>query len=99
VLAWTIYQEFFAWSHIATGFENQRIEIDGIDVWSHEWVETNKTVKVRDPEYGEVHEMNVYEIRDSNRRLVMAAGEFSNGVYGFYTKRRGLPRQASPERH
>src|SRR5262245_42580511 len=50
--------------------------------------EEHVRVLVRDPQHGQEHTMFVYEIVDGPRRVEFAAGEFSNQVWGFYTRKR-----------
>ena len=44
---------------------------------------TNKKIKVLDPIYNQMHEMNIYNVNIGGKVLTFAAGEFSNCVYGF----------------
>jgi hypothetical protein len=93
-----VYREFFGWSHINTCFGEEPFEINGLDVWRHEWIEKGRWAKVRDPLYGAPFKADVYEITDGKSRALFAVCEFSNNVWGFYRKRRELPKISAPER-
>ena len=43
-----------------------------------------ETAQVVDPQYGRERRFSVYEIVVSGRTVRFAAGEFSNGIWGFY---------------
>jgi hypothetical protein len=43
-----------------------------------------ETAQVIDPQYGKTHEFQIYEITVDGRVIRFAAGEFSNGIFGFY---------------
>jgi hypothetical protein len=77
------------WRHIGTCVDGQRFEIDGLDVWSHEWNEyPGLRARVLDPRYGQQFNFRVYEmvghVGADERKVTFAAGEFSNCVWGFY---------------
>jgi hypothetical protein len=93
-----VYREFFGWSHVHTCFGEEPFEINGLDVWRHEWREKGRSARVSDPLYGAPFKAGVYEITDGKRRATFATCEFSNNVWGFYRKRRELPRLKAPER-
>jgi hypothetical protein len=71
------------WKQLATCADGEPLEIDGISVWKHEWV-AKKDERVTVTHYGRPFEINVWEIRTGDRTVVFAAGEYSNGVWGFY---------------
>jgi hypothetical protein len=62
--------------------------IDGVDVFQHEWREVSDAprAEVRDPLYKQPFSFSVYEITSGAKRIVFAAGEFSNNVWGFYSR-------------
>jgi hypothetical protein len=47
-----------------------------------------QTALVKDPQYGNENRFNIYEIPIGSLRIVFAAGEFSNGIWGFYVPER-----------
>ena len=74
------------WKYVGHGIEGEKLEISGINVWDHKWVNRKgERAEIKDPLYGQIHCFHVYEIFAQERQIVFAAGEFSNGVYGFYT--------------
>ena len=64
------------------------VVLEGINPWQHEreWRRTSEDpITVGHPSYpAERHAMFVYELVLPNKKIKFAAGEFSNGVYGFY---------------
>jgi hypothetical protein len=76
------------WRFIAIGLVGAELSIDGVNPWKHEraWRRTgDPPITVAHPTYPvERHEMFVYELTLPNKKIKFAAGEFSNGVYGFY---------------
>ncbi len=80
------YVPRFEWIHIGTSVDSTSFKIKGIDVWKHEWIKTSKPkAKVKDPSYKQDFSFNVYEIVTRNKKILFAAGEYSNCVWGFYT--------------
>lgn len=56
-----------------------------MDLWAAEWTATGSSVTVAHPQYpSQRHVMSVYETTGSVPRIRFAAGEFSNGVWGFF---------------
>ncbi len=49
-----------------------------------DWFAQHETVSLKDPVYDEDVVFDVYEIAADSRRIVFAAGEFSNMIWGFY---------------
>ena len=74
------------WTHFGTCVEGESFVIDEIDVWKNKWVRTGATAKVTDPLYGQEYHFDVYSIYADDHHIEFAAGEFSNAVWGFYTK-------------
>jgi hypothetical protein len=74
------------WRFVHIGFERDAIDIGGgIDPWKVDWVDTRTSIVVAHPSYpSQRHSMFVYEAFGSEPPVVFAAGEFSNGVWGFY---------------
>ena len=73
------------WTFAGAVPDGQLFEIDGIDVWKHEWKNTKERIDVEDPLYHQRFSFVVYEIRNEDKSVRFAAGEFSNGIFGFYT--------------
>ena len=76
-----------AWSFVAVVPDGQPLKIEGIDVWKHKWADTGERVDVQDPQYHQKFTLHVYAIRDAEKVVSFAAGEFSNCMWGFYAKR------------
>lgn len=74
-----------AWKFVTVGTENDRTCIGDVAVWAHEWHRVpGAKATVVDPHYGQSFRFDVYRIRVADQVLEFAAGEFSNGVWGFY---------------
>ncbi|MCL4801041.1 MAG: hypothetical protein KJ025_15720 [Burkholderiales bacterium] len=76
------------WRFVSIGVERADVSLDGVDPWMHEreWTRTDEgPITVAHPSYpAERHSMDVYEVVLPDRTIRFAAGEFSNGVWGFY---------------
>jgi hypothetical protein len=75
------------WKFVSIGFERTLVPIQGIDLWRHErqWVSSHEKIVVSHPSYpSERHTMFVYRLEIDGRTIKFAAGEYSNGVWGFY---------------
>ena len=60
--------------------------VQGVDVWQHPWTPTGgPDAAVADPQYGQPYRFTVYRVAVQGRTVTFAAGEFSSGVWGFYT--------------
>lgn len=56
----------------------------GVNIFQCDWRDCRETATVRDPHYGVEKKLRVYEAQVNGRLRRFAAGEFSNGVWGFY---------------
>lgn len=74
------------WKHKITGAEGN-CTIFGVNIFDYQWHHTGEKVIVTDCVYHQRHVFNVYTVHLNGRVRTFAAGEFSNGVWGFYTKR------------
>lgn len=74
------------WIFVSVGFEGDPVSLRGFNPWAHEWHRSNQdTITVAHPAYpSQRHTMFVYDLVVSGKRVRFAAGEFSNGVWGFY---------------
>jgi hypothetical protein len=74
------------WKRVAIGLEGDEVSLDGLNPWQLEWHALNEpSITVAHPSYPrERHTMDVYELRAGGKAARFAAGEFSNGVWGFY---------------
>ena len=76
------------WVYITGGRELSPVLIDGLDVWKHQWMsDPREPVTVRDPRHGQEFRFSVYTMTDGHRRTTFAAGELSNGMWGFFQQR------------
>lgn len=73
------------WKHKATGVDGNVI-LFGTNIFECEWIRTGKEVTITDPVYKQKHIFSVYKAHIRGREHTFAAGEFSNGVWGFYTQ-------------
>lgn len=74
-----------AWKFIGACYGDKFI-IDGVDIFKEKWENTGEKVHVKDPHYGQQFTFNVWKVRNDNKVIIFAAGEFSNNVYGIYTR-------------
>ena len=74
------------WKFVSIGFEGNKVSLGGLNPWKLEWhsLEAPK-ITVAHPSYPQQrHPMWQYELRTESRVVRFAAGEFSNGVWGFF---------------
>lgn len=75
------------WQFAGSAREKEVFEIRGVNVWSQGWqVVPGQEAHVHDPVYGKGFVFRVYNIQDGGSRIEFAAGEFSDGEWGFYTR-------------
>jgi hypothetical protein len=75
------------WQFAGSAKKDEPFEINGVDVWSQGWqVLAGEEAHVNDPVYGKGYIFRVFSIQDNDQRIEFAAGEFSSGVWGFYTR-------------
>jgi hypothetical protein len=73
------------WRLVSIGFEGESTDVGGVNPWDATWVSTHGRITVGHPQYpNQRHTMFTYEIAGANPIVVFAAGEFSNGVWGFF---------------
>ncbi|WDF54209.1 hypothetical protein [Mucilaginibacter sp. KACC 22063] len=72
------------WKFYKSVIDGHDLFINGLNIWSYEWLDQKQYVWVKDPIYGEDHVMGIYEITDGVTIVRFAAGEFSNLVWGIY---------------
>jgi hypothetical protein len=73
------------WRFVHIGTEGDGVTIDGISVWDMRWVPTRHRITVAHPQWpNERHVMWTYRVDAAGRAVDFAAGEFSNGVWGFF---------------
>jgi hypothetical protein len=74
------------WKHFRTIADGEFCEIEGINIWEYKWKSDYETIFVKDPLYGETKSLNRFWIELPNKKVEFVAGEFSNCVWGIYTK-------------
>jgi len=73
------------WRFVGSSVDGDAFSIDGVEVWKHRWVTAPVgRAEVVDPHYGQTFRFEVYDIEWGASRVRFAAGEFSNGIWGFY---------------
>lgn len=72
------------WIHKKTIFDNEKYEINGLNIWDFKWDSTGKKITVKDPLHGQSYSFNIYKIKTTNFEITFVAGEFSNCVWGIY---------------
>lgn len=73
------------WEFVKTGFDGDCI-LFGVNIFDYEWTSTGGKIEVLDPIYNQKHMLTIYTADTGTETVRFAAGEFSNCVYGFYTK-------------
>ena len=72
--------------HYAGTSDGLSVRLGGCAVLSGQWESTGRTATVRDPHWNQTHTFSVYTAVVNGRRYEFALGEFSNSVYGYFTK-------------
>ncbi len=74
------------WRAVHVGFANDGLTIDGGDIWKRKWRRTHDPVlQLPHPAYpDQQHYFDIYEMDGPTGPIRFAAGELSNGVWGFY---------------
>lgn len=72
------------WAHQFTGIEEKAV-LFGVKICDYKWIPKTQRAIVVDPLYKQTHLFNVYSVDINGKEYEFAAGEFSNGVWGFYT--------------
>ena len=73
------------WKHVITGVDGN-VMLFGVNIFEYQWKSTEEKIKVLDPLYKQPHTMWVYRVLIGEEEHEFAAGEFSNCVWGFYTR-------------
>jgi hypothetical protein len=77
------------WRLVSIGFDYDPSDVGGVNPWDVKWTATDGRIIVAHPDYpSERHTMFTYEVAGAIPPIVFAAGEFSNGVWGFYVPTR-----------
>ena len=75
------------WQFAGSAQKDEPFEIKGVDVWSQGWqVIEGQEAQVNDPVYGKTYIFRVFCIQDDVQKIEFAAGEFSPGTWGFFTR-------------
>lgn len=74
------------WKYKLTGTDGDCI-LFGVNIFDYEWNDTGKTATIIDPQYHKEYIFNVFTVEIDGIVKRFAAGEFSNGVWGFYLER------------
>ena len=73
------------WRFVSIGVEGQATDVGGTNPWQVKWQPTGRSITVAHPQYpNQRHRMDVYNAEGTQPPTVFAAGEFSNGVWGFF---------------
>ena len=76
-------RECQTWQLEITGYDGN-VTLFGVNIFDYEWQNTCKSVKVRDPLYGQEYKFPIYTVIINGWEQEFVAGEFSNCVWGFY---------------
>ena len=75
------------WKHKLTTANENSCKLFGVRIFDYDWERTGEMATVRDPMHHQEHQFNVYTVNIKGKTKKFAAGEFSNSVWGFFTKR------------
>jgi hypothetical protein len=78
--------EYEGWRDVHVGFEGDDLKIGGVGIWDADWRRTGlEAVQLPHPAHQhQRHRFDVYEVGEEKHPIRFAAGELSNGVWGFY---------------
>lgn len=71
------------WQHETTGLDGE-CQLFGVNIFDYKWCSINKNAIVHDPSYGQKHCFQIFRVAIDGEEHEFAAGEFSNGVWGFF---------------
>ncbi|MDO4773340.1 MAG: hypothetical protein Q4A72_07275 [Bacillota bacterium] len=71
------------WKCETTGTEGG-LSLFGVNIFDYEWMDTGKRALVYDPMYHQEFRFPIYTVEIDGDIQEFVAGEFSNGVWGFY---------------
>ena len=72
-----------SWQYVASGVEGNA-ELFGVPIFALPWNPTHRKVDVTDPVYHQPYCFEIYTVTIAGEEKTFAAGEFSNGFWGFY---------------
>lgn len=73
------------WRFLSIGIDGFDVDVGGLNPWRKNWISTGRRVVVAHPQYpSQRHRFTVYEFEGADPPVVFAAGEYSNGVWGFF---------------
>ena len=75
------------WEFVGEAPYHQWFGIGGLDVWKHCWRNARVRALVKDPHSQRDLTFEVSEIRHGDRVVRFAAGELSNGMWGYYVRK------------
>lgn len=71
------------WQYQTTGVEGDA-ELFGVPIFAYSWKPAHRSVTVVDPVYHQTYRFSVYTVTVNGQEREFAAGEFSNGIWGFF---------------
>lgn len=73
------------WQFVGSSGGERSFLIDDVNVWAFSWqCVQGEYAHIEDPSYHQKFTFEVYTVTDGKRIVKFAAGEFSNGIWGFY---------------
>ena len=75
------------WRFVSIGLEGDAVDLGGINPWKASWAGTGQSIVVGHPSYPwQRHDLPVYTAEGPDGPVTFAAGEYSNGVWGFFAR-------------
>ncbi len=68
----------------ATVIDGERYEINGLNIWDHQWKSTGERIHISDATSGRESSQLVKEIISGDKSVKFVADEVSNGVWKVY---------------
>ena len=72
------------WNFSKTITDNEPYFIQNVNIWDKKWDNTGEKIYIKDPLHNQNYTFEVYEIENNGKRILFAAGEFSNNIWGIY---------------
>ncbi len=76
------------WRSLHIGTEGDAVAAEGVSLWQPEWVSLGDRIVVAHPTQSrdQRHPAWTYQVAADGRVVEFAAGELSNGVWGFFVR-------------
>jgi hypothetical protein len=75
------------WEVYKISIEGQKLMLNGINIWSHDWkyLDIKPFIAPHPAHPSQMHRYKVWYIESGGKKVIFAASELSNLVWGIYT--------------